>query len=150
MKDDKGIRYTRLNMSRKKMLRLLCAAVLLFVGASSVLEASLGQSITVKWDANTEPDLTGYKVYYDTLPRSSSHPNYINSVDVGNIITHTIPFLLDGQAYYVAVKAYDTVGNESPYSNEVMEIPGRPGYFRAWRQAINETWKELKEVVFNS
>jgi hypothetical protein len=38
-------------------------------------------AITVAWDANTQPELAGYKLYYDTAPNSHS-----NSVDVGALV----------------------------------------------------------------
>ena len=41
-------------------------------------------------------------------------------VDVGNVTTYTVTGLADGATYYFAVTAYDSVGNESGYSNEVV------------------------------
>ena len=76
--------------------------------------------VTLQWDANTEPDLKGYKIYYGTSSR-----NYTHSVDVGNVTTYQLTDLTEDQTYYIAVTAYDTDDNESGYSNEVIyTVPG--------------------------
>ena len=71
-------------------------------------------SITLAWDANTESDLAGYKVYYGTASKSYGTP-----VNVGNVTTYQLTGLVPGQVYYIALTAYDTSYNESGYSNEV-------------------------------
>jgi hypothetical protein len=68
---------------------------------------------TLSWDANTEGDLAGYKVYAGTASRSYGPP-----IDVGNVTSFQIINLQPGQTYYFAVTAYDTVHNQSGYSNE--------------------------------
>ena len=61
--------------------------------------------ITVNWSANSESDLAGYIVYWDT---DSGH-SYTNSANVGNVTNHTITGLsLTTGRYYVTVTAYDT------------------------------------------
>lgn len=76
---------------------------------------SYANAVTViaEWNPNTESDLAGYKLYYGT-----SSGNYTTTIDVGNVVTHTIPDLATGAIYYFAVTAYDTSDNESGYSNE--------------------------------
>jgi hypothetical protein len=69
--------------------------------------------ITLAWDANTEQDLSGYRLHYGNLSGS-----YSESVDVGNVLEHTIKNLPDG-IWYFAATAYDGRENESGYSNEV-------------------------------
>ena len=95
--------------------------------------ASAGSSnFTLSWSANSESDLTGYKVYWDT---DSGHP-YANVQDVGNVTSKTISGLSSGTTYFVTVTAYDstyssgndnsstiinenqTAGNESWYAEE--------------------------------
>ena len=69
-------------------------------------------AVTLAWDANSEPDLAGYKIHYGTSPG-----NYQFVEDVGNVTQAT----LDIQSgSYVAATAYDTDGNESAYSNEIL------------------------------
>jgi hypothetical protein len=75
-------------------------------------------SISLAWDANTESDLGGYKVYYGTASRTYGTP-----IDVGNVTSHKAEGLTIGQTYYFAVTAYDTSNNESDYSNEASGLP---------------------------
>ncbi|MDT8273438.1 MAG: REJ domain-containing protein [Desulfomonilia bacterium] len=70
--------------------------------------------LLVSWNANSEDDLGGYKVYYGTHSRT-----YGPAVDVGNVLSCEISGLSSGNTYYVAVTAYDSSGNESDYSQEV-------------------------------
>jgi hypothetical protein len=77
--------------------------------------------VTLTWDANTEPDPAGYRIYHGT-----SSGVYPNVTDVGNMTTATISNLTAGQTYYFAVTAYDTEGRESGYSNEVSSRPVEP------------------------
>jgi hypothetical protein len=77
-----------------------------------------GGSATVTWNANTESDLAGYRVFYGTSSR-----NYPNSISVGKVTTATINGLTVGTTYYFAVKAVDTSGNLSGYSAEVTKRP---------------------------
>ncbi|MDZ7268993.1 MAG: Ig-like domain-containing protein [candidate division KSB1 bacterium] len=70
----------------------------------------------MSWDANSEPDLAGYRVYYSlTTQRYSA----ANSRDVGLKLTTTFDNLEEGRRYYFVVTAYDRAGNESAYSREV-------------------------------
>ncbi len=71
--------------------------------------------ITLAWDPNTEPDLSGYKVYSGTASR-----NYSGTVDVGNWTSCVMGGLEPGRTYYFAAKAYNAAGSESDYSAEVV------------------------------
>lgn len=71
--------------------------------------------VTLVWDANTEPDLAGYHLYYGTSPGL-----YTVDMDVGATTTATVRNLTEGVAYYFAVTAYNTQGAESTFSNEVV------------------------------
>jgi polysaccharide export outer membrane protein len=77
-------------------------------------QSALAAQLKLAWDANTEPALEGYKVYYGTASRSYGRP-----VNVGKVTTYILTGLTLGQTYYVAVTAYDKSNNESRYSNEV-------------------------------
>ena len=79
------------------------------------IEVIIGEPVTLAWDANTEPDISGYKVYFGI-----ESGNYTDSIDVGNITTATIDSLIEGMTYYFAVTAYNEAGLESDYSNEVV------------------------------
>ena len=84
--------------------------VLLFIIAKT---ANAGE-LTVSWEANTEDDLKGYKLYYGTSSR-----NYNTVVDVGNVVSYSLGGLAEGEVYFFAVTAYDTAYNESGFSEEV-------------------------------
>ncbi len=80
--------------------------------------------ITLAWDANTEPNLAGYKVYYDTdgsgAPYSGAGAAEGDSpIDVGNVTEFTLSDLVDGEVHFFAVTAYNNEDLESGYSNEV-------------------------------
>ncbi len=74
-------------------------------------------TVIISWDANREPDLKGYKIYYGTSSR-----NYSQVIDVGNTTQYAINNLQENVPYYFAVTAYDTAGNESDFSEEVSVI----------------------------
>ena len=81
-------------------------------------------TVTVSWTANTESDLSGYKIYYGT-----SSGSYDDALDVGNKTSFSINNLVVGTTYFFAVTAYDFSGNESGFSKEVVYIPaGFTGY----------------------
>ena len=77
-------------------------------------------SIDLAWDASPIGDLAGYKVYYDT--DSTGFP-YADTVDVAADTSFTLSGLPLGTTIYLAVTCYDTDGNESWYSKEVIAAP---------------------------
>ena len=80
--------------------------------------------ITLQWDANSEADLAGYKIYYKT---ETSGPSYDGTgafegnspIDVGNTTEITLHGLDEDVTYFFAVTAYNTDLLESGFSNEV-------------------------------
>jgi hypothetical protein len=77
-------------------------------------------AVTISWEApttNTDgtplTDLAGFTIYYGT-----STGKYTNTIDAGNVMTYTFNALPDG-AYYFVTTAYNVLGIESSYSNEV-------------------------------
>ena len=75
----------------------------------------------LSWDALTSANLSGYRVYYGTVPGSYAQPAG-QGIDVGNIANYAVTGLNSGARYYFAVTAYDASGVESPYSNEVSKV----------------------------
>lgn len=104
--------------------------VLLLIGLTFFLATPAhALNVTLTWDANTEADLSGYKVYYKTVspgsPYNGTSATEGNApIDVGNVTQFTLNDLTDGQTYYFVVTAYDLSNNESGYSNEVQSAPG--------------------------
>ena len=94
----------------------------------------VGPGCAFEWDANTETDLEGYRLYLAQVPGGYTAP----PVDVGNVTTFTCADagveLREGQ-WFVVATAYDLAGNESGYSNEVPFVfdataPVSPGTIR--------------------
>jgi len=71
-------------------------------------------SVTLGWDASTDPALAGYRLYQGVV----SH-TYTSSTNVSTATTATVTGLMPGRTYFFAVTAYDTAGLESSYSGEV-------------------------------
>ena len=119
------------------MKKLLLTLVIVFL----LVSTAFAMDVTLQWDANTEPDLAGYKIYYDT---DSGHPYEGIGATEGNspititlsqdensdtnIVEFTVHGLPDAGIKYFAVTASDDQGLESGYSNEVNTggIPGNP------------------------
>jgi len=96
-----------------RILQLMSLCVVLNLSVFNLSVAVAG-SLKASWNANTEPDLAGYKIYY-----GEASGNYTNSINVGKLTQHTINQLKDGVTYYFVITAYDTAGNESAYAPEV-------------------------------
>lgn len=73
-----------------------------------------GQSVTLVWNANTDPNVTGCNVYYGV-----SSGNYTNMINAGNVTNTTVSGLVAGVTYYFAATTYDSAGDQSGYSTEV-------------------------------
>lgn len=87
------------------------------IGLAVAAGLALAQSAwcaTFSWNANSESNIAGYKVYYGT-----ASGNYSQSADVGKVTQATISTLTPGSIYYAAVAAYNTSGKEGAKSSEV-------------------------------
>lgn len=96
-------------MKRYRFSFSMLAALLL--GCAATLNAA--QSVTLSWDRNAEPNVSGYRLLYGTDSAALSQ-----SVDVQDT-TAVVTNLAEGATYYFAVTAYDTAGAESLPSDEV-------------------------------
>ncbi len=78
-------------------------------------------SATLAWDAVSDPNVSGYRVYYGTAPGVYlQQPG--QGVAVGKVTTYTIQGLKSGTRYYFAVSAVSTSNVESALSNEVSKL----------------------------
>ena len=94
--------------------RVAGSIILALVAAAPFHSASAqSQSVTVSWVRSTSTDVVSYKVYYGGATRS-----YTNTVPAGSLTNATVSGLLPGGQYFFAATAVDSVGLESPYSNE--------------------------------
>ncbi len=89
------------------------------------------ESLTLAWDPNTESDLAGYKIYYNTTSQDApfdgtgiEQGNSPITVGIGQLSTSDAPAyqlnnLAAGTKYFFTVSAYNTSGIESEKSNVV-------------------------------
>ena len=82
----------------------------------TVNPVSTSSSATLSWNANTESDVAGYKIY-----RANASGAY--GAPLGTVPTATTSYVANGlqagTTYFFAITAYDSAGNESAFSNEV-------------------------------
>jgi hypothetical protein len=107
------IRFPMKNSIFRNSLFSLIILFLTFVLSQTALAAK----IRVAWDANTESDVAGYRVYYGTSSKS-----YSGSIDVGNVTTYNLTGLKGGETYYICVTAYNNSNAESGYSGGVSGV----------------------------
>jgi len=86
------------------------------VAVTLTVNAPATSSATLIWNANTESDLAGYKIYRATTAGGYGAP--IVTLQ-GNATTYIATGLQVGTTYFFVITAYDLSGNESPRSNEV-------------------------------
>ena len=112
-------RWTDLLATSRRFHLIAAVAVMLFVTLD--LRAAT-YSVRLEWDANSEPDIAEYKVYWG--PQSGA-PN--QSRKVGNVTTATVDNLDEGTTYFFTVTAFNRAGLESGPSNEVFDTtPSQP------------------------
>jgi hypothetical protein len=90
--------------------------------SSSNPPAGTSSSIILSWEtpvsqADGKPlaDISGFNIYY-----GNSSLAYSERIDAGNIRTYTLENLPSG-TYYLAITAYDSVGNETDFSSGVVK-----------------------------
>jgi hypothetical protein len=91
---------------------LVCLLFLICIGPGST--QGFAAQVTLAWDANTDPAVAGYKLYYGTASRTYGTP-----VDVGKVTQYTLTGIQEGVNAYFAVTAYDASRNESAFSTEL-------------------------------
>ena len=117
--------------SRFILLLLLSLALNLAPFTSTAIAATAN----LAWDANSEPELAGYRVYYGTASK-----DYATAVDVGNTTAYTVANIEEGTTYYFAVTAYDIHDNETGFSNEAAFSTNQPPTAEAGAdQSVNES-----------
>ena len=89
--------------------------------ACSCVTAFAGE-VGLAWDAKTEPEIVGYKIYYGVVSTGE-----VRSIDVGNVTSYKVNGL-SPDTYYFCVTAYDFSGRESPCSDAVSISIPRPMY----------------------
>src|SRR5262245_50974089 len=113
----------RTTVRTSRSWRFGCGLLLLGVGALlGAVSTADAATATATWNANSEPDIAGYRLSY-----GQQSGTYTTVIDVGNVTTWTISNLNAGQRYYFAVQAYNTSAQLSAYSSEVIyDVPAAP------------------------
>ena len=107
----------RLNL-RPWLLSGVSLALLMAVAVSPALAGTA----SIAWDPVSATDLAGYRVFV-----GPSAGSYAQQSDVASTVTtHTVSGLADCTTHFIAVKAFDTVGN--PYAATTFELPRRIDY----------------------
>ncbi len=95
----------------RTLLQVSLVALVALLGFANAANAA---QVTLAWDPNTQPDVTGYKIYWGTI--SGSYPN---SADAGNATTYTVTGLNSETTYYFVATCHTSTGTESGNSNQV-------------------------------
>jgi hypothetical protein len=112
--------------------------------------------VTLAWDANTEPDLANYKIYYGHEPENYKWSILVGAADQKanrdpgcpdpydpfkvECCEYTLKGLNEGQTYYLAATALDEDDNESAYSEELIHTVE----FKQPGQGTNLRYKDVK------
>ena len=113
--------------SIKKMMKFFLLILILMISISLLSQSAWAGTAIARlgWDANTELDLAGYRIYVGTSPRTGTDPKvcgmcgYSKVIDVRNSTTGIAGGLIHNKNYYMSVTAYDYSYNESAFSTEV-------------------------------
>ena len=98
-------------MKRKKLFILVPILTILICVVFTL--PALAAQVHLAWDPSSG-EVDGYMIYYGT-----SHGNYTNNIDVGNVTDYVVTGLEEGVTYYFVARAYNQYG-ESGNSNEVV------------------------------
>ena len=98
------------------MKRLFTVLLLVWAGVVGA------QSVTLAWDASPSASIAGYRVYYGTNSRA-----YGFVTNAGLVQTQRVTLPHSGRWFFAAT-AYDSIGLESDFSDEVQweAKPGAP------------------------
>ena len=82
------------------MLQRLLSIVFVVLACAYATTASAQTPVSLAWDRNPEPDVTGYFVLYGTTPGV-----YERKIDVGNQTTYAFMPPVAGTTYHFSVQA---------------------------------------------
>jgi hypothetical protein len=73
-----------------------------------------GSSVIMAWTPSPDANIAGYNIYYGVASQT-----YTEMISTGNLTNATVSGLVAGVTYYFAATAYDDLGQESDYSDEI-------------------------------
>ncbi|HEX2520816.1 MAG TPA: fibronectin type III domain-containing protein [Terriglobia bacterium] len=99
---------------KEKLQFWIAGLNLVLMIAFALTENALAGSLGVSWDPVQDNRIAGYRLKYGTSSRS-----YTQSIDLGNVTSHSFANVPEGSTYYFVVTAYDVNGVEGLPSTEV-------------------------------
>jgi len=87
-------------------------------GGFELRDAGTGTRLFASWQANTEPDLAGFRLLW-----GKDSVNYTDSLDLAGVTSSAIDGLEPDTRYYAAVLAIDSAGHEGGVSQEKSAVP---------------------------
>lgn len=111
-------------MNKRKFFLIMGIVIVLAVLCWQLFlrDMKLFGKANLTWNASSETDIKGYKIYYGTEKRRGDCPKdggYKKKVDVGNVTSYQLDNLTDSSTYYFSVTSYNTSGKESCFSAEM-------------------------------
>jgi len=103
------------SLINSKIQILLISVLFILISAVS----ASARTVTLGWDANSEPDLSHYVVYWGVNPGDYIYNSVDNGDDIGLGTEYSVEIPDDDHIYFFAVTAVDDSGLESDFSNEV-------------------------------
>ena len=103
-----------------RLIAVVAGSLSLLSGSFALAQTT--QSVSLAWDAATDPSVVGYNLYSGT-----SSSSLTLAQKVGASTTATVSGLTTGIPYYFAVTAYNAAGTNSTYSNIVSYTPPAAG-----------------------
>jgi len=88
--------------------------VVIWISSSWAATNVVYGTVSLAWNPSPDSTVTGYRIYF-----GPSSGVYTNSIAFGRVTNETVRNLTIGSTYYFAAVAFNGVGLESPFSNEV-------------------------------
>jgi len=109
----------------KKIIILLCVLLVVIFTSQPYAESANKTQISAElsWTPNSEPDLVGYKVYRSKISGNHVVGAFLKKISCAPNNTNCsrfIDFAARGKTFYYVVSAFDSNGNESVFSKEVV------------------------------
>lgn len=96
-------------------------SILILIWQMFLRDIELAGKATLSWNASTEADIAGYKIYYGNSKRTGDCPQggYAKKIDAGNKTSYQLENLEEGKVYYFSVTSVNAAGKESCFSEEM-------------------------------
>ena len=101
-------------MIRRRLLVVIWFSLCVAVLGSNAFAALPASHVTLAWNPSPSTSVGGYRLY-----QGAATQTYTNVIDVGDLTSVTVSNLTAGTTYFFAVTAYDLIGLESTFSDEI-------------------------------